>query len=75
MSKEQINAVFNLICSRSFERWYENSFLDYISGEECAPDKAQILQWLADHLPADEEDEDNEPDWGALWYDTSAELN
>ena len=44
-------AVFNLLMSRPFERWYENEFMDFVEGAEGAPSMQEILQWLKKHLP------------------------
>ena len=38
--------ILNILTGRSFEHWYSNHFQDYITGEENAPSKAEILKEL-----------------------------
>ena len=51
MNKEQLaKIILNILEKQSFERWYNNDFLDYITGEENAPTKAEILKELEWHV-------------------------
>ena len=50
MNKEQLaQIILNIIEKQSFEHWYDNHFQDYITGEENAPTKAEILKELEWH--------------------------
>jgi hypothetical protein len=47
MNKEQLaQIILNILEKQSFEHWYDNHFQDYITGEENAPPKAEILKEL-----------------------------
>ena len=46
-TKEQLAQIFfNILEKQSFEHWHSNHFQDYITGEENAPSKAEILKEL-----------------------------
>ena len=38
--------ILNILEKQSFEHWHSNHFQDYITGEENAPSKAEILKEL-----------------------------
>lgn len=47
MNKEQLaDIILNILTKQSFKDWYDNEFEDYITGEENAPTKADILKEL-----------------------------
>jgi hypothetical protein len=47
MNKEHLaEIILNILEKQSFEHWYSNEFQDYITGEENAPTKAEILKEL-----------------------------
>ena len=47
MNKEQLAVmILNILTKQSFEHWHSNHFQDYITGEENAPTKAEILKEL-----------------------------
>jgi hypothetical protein len=51
MNKEQLaEIILNILEKQSFEHWYNNEFQDYITGEEAAPTKAEILKELEWHV-------------------------
>jgi hypothetical protein len=50
MNEEITAKVLNMLMSGGFERWYENDFMDFVEGEENAPNEAQILTWLSEQL-------------------------
>jgi hypothetical protein len=50
MNEEITAKVLNMLMSGCFERWYENDFMDFVEGEENAPNEAQILTWLSEQL-------------------------
>ena len=39
--------IFDVLSSSSFERWWDKHFMDFISGEENAKSKEQILADIA----------------------------
>jgi hypothetical protein len=46
-TKEQLAQIFfSILEKQSFEHWHSNHFQDYITGEENAPSKAEILKEL-----------------------------
>ena len=46
-TKQQLAEIFfNILEKQSFEHWHSNDFQDYITGEENAPSKAEILKEL-----------------------------
>jgi hypothetical protein len=54
MSKEQLaETILNILEQQSFKNWLENDFEDYITGEENAPTKEQILKDLQWYLPSE----------------------
>jgi hypothetical protein len=47
MNKEQLaELILDILMKQSFERWHSTQFQDYITGEENAPSKAEILKEL-----------------------------
>ena len=50
MNEEVAVKVLSMLMSGSFERWYVNDFMDFVEGEENAPNEAQILTWLSEEL-------------------------
>ena len=51
MNKERIaEIILNILEKQSFEHWHNNDFQDYITGEENAPTKAEILKELQWHV-------------------------
>ena len=38
--------ILDILMKQSFEHWYSNQLQDYITGEENAPSKAEILKEL-----------------------------
>ena len=47
MNKEQLAVmILDILMKQSFEHWYSNQLQDYITGEENAPSKAEILKEL-----------------------------
>ena len=47
MNKQQLaQIILNILEKQSFEHWHSNDFQDYITGEENAPTKAEILKEL-----------------------------
>jgi hypothetical protein len=45
--KEQLaELILDILMKQSFEHWHSNHFQDYITGEENAPTKAEILKEL-----------------------------
>ena len=51
MNKEQLaKIILNILEKQSFEHGYNNEFQDYITGEENAPTKAEILKELQWHV-------------------------
>jgi hypothetical protein len=47
MDKKQIaEIILNILQKQSFEHWHDNHFQDYITGEENAPTKEDILKEL-----------------------------
>jgi len=47
MTKHQLAQIlFNILQKQSFENWYSNEFQDYITGEENAPSKTDVLKEL-----------------------------
>jgi len=47
MKKEQLAKIFlNILEKQSFEHWYSGDFQDYITGEENALTKADMLKEL-----------------------------
>jgi hypothetical protein len=46
-TKQQLAEIFfNILEKQSFDHWHSNHFQDYITGEENAPSKAEILKEL-----------------------------
>lgn len=53
MNKEQLAKMFlDILEQQSFKNWLEKDFEDYITGEEGAPTKEQILKDLQWYLPS-----------------------
>lgn len=51
MNKEHLaEIILNILQKQSFENWYNNELQDYITGEEDAPTKAEILKELQWHI-------------------------
>ena len=54
MNKEQLAKILlNILQQQSFKNWLDNDFEDYVTGEEDAPTKEQILKDLQWYLPSD----------------------
>lgn len=51
MNKDQLADIFlNILTKQSFASWYESDFEDYITSEDNAPTKEDILKELKWHL-------------------------
>jgi len=47
MNKEQIAQILlNVLANGQFDSWHKREFEDYITGEDYAPPKSQILKEL-----------------------------
>lgn len=46
----KIADVLRMLESESFARWYNGEFEDYITGEEEAPTREQVIAFLVSHL-------------------------
>ena len=47
MNKEQLaELILDILMKQSFVRWHSTQLQDYITGEENAPSKAEILKEL-----------------------------
>jgi hypothetical protein len=54
VNKEQLAKILlNILQQQSFKNWLDKDFEDYITGEEDAPTKEQILKDLQWYLPSD----------------------
>jgi hypothetical protein len=49
-NKELAQIILNILEKQSFEHWHNSHFQDYITGEENAPTKADILKELEWHV-------------------------
>jgi hypothetical protein len=53
-SKEQIAQIFlNILEQQSFKSWLDSDFEDYITGEQDAPTKEQIIKAIQWYLPSE----------------------
>ena len=51
MNKQELaQIILNILEKQSFEHWHNSHFQDYITGEENAPTKADILKELEWHV-------------------------
>ena len=50
MTKEQIEEVFNLLFTGAFDNWYKGDFEAFVTGDDGAPSKEKIVEWLSTRL-------------------------
>jgi len=50
MTQAQIEAILRMLESRDFEKFYKQTFNDYIEGGLGSPTRKQILAWLTAQL-------------------------
>ena len=42
--------VYNLLTTQRFVNWYENKFVPHIEGDEDAPSREEIVEWIEDEF-------------------------
>ena len=51
MNKNELAKMFlNILEKQTFESWHKRAFQDYITGEENAPTRQQILKEIEDQI-------------------------
>jgi len=50
MTQAQIEAILRMLESRDFEKFYKQTFNDYVEGGLGSPTRKQILAWLTAQL-------------------------
>ena len=79
-TKQQLAEIFfNILEKQSFEHWHSNHFQDYITGEENAPSKAEILkelEWqVGRELQREQQTREAKPKMTFTYYDDKTKAN
>lgn len=45
-----VESAFNMLMSQNFADWYTEQFIPFVEGDEAAPTKTEIMQYLEKRL-------------------------